>query len=879
MPVKPPIRVTTTATVHVPRLSDPVFRPFARPAFEGGLTHPHLNHTPSVTTRKNLNAVHTVITSMPARTSVSSTATPARPRVLPERPLSDYFITSLVVLPEPDIQGITHFNGRQYAEVPGGSVLIGLDPASGLHRAKLHSELDPSGPFLQRDAESLLWHPVERSVPLTYPLSTARLKPYHTDLDFSTVDPGNDGLHRFNGKVYASIEQHAYQVLHDLDASSPNRAVMRIVHPGDPVATHADNRYVASRPGTSQPIVFDPGHGWQGTVVYGAAGMPKPVAESASVVIERITVAAGVERINQRMKKNEETRQDLITAWMTAKEAEGEHAQMVKDERIALGQLELHSLRELQSLGNALKYYKDNKTVIREFIKKDDYRNTVIALQKGQMLAYQYLVECGLTRRALEGPLLDLAPDKLPRTVHFLTNMLKHLKKRQLIADDLVKKWKVSPEELNAGTLSATGPHDVVASWVFTKSILLDNPQSTGSAPQASELAIRFGQVTFVYGALGKIPDTLHPAVLSDLSQQCAALRDWYDRLDLPAGPEHVTSRNDINAEINAFEHTLETRLNRIYHEHADGSAQPAHDQSIDFDFIPPQDRSGNAAKTWRLFRAKRHGLYQVNVGESRRTPDGEEVIDVGNLLDPTHPVQTYERRDGEWHPAQTLTTQEKALPALCAEADQLLLGADSHVANALREEREKINPDNIVETLEQKAKVLDETARQIERFADSNADAVALIQRLREKSQGLQAVGEDIRIRIYKNKDFLSADRLIYLIDRGHVSALKSKSRLKRGKGKDREYLDIYSLTDAQTREPLWEAHFHYRAPETPALNFNVRGAHLKTLEQSARGSMSQRREELAGRQHVAVWRHYLDGRTAQRIFDLAATTTDRVM
>jgi len=43
--------------------------------------------------------------------------------------------------------------------------------------------------------------------------------------------------------------------------------------------------------------------------------------------------------------------------------------------------------------------------------------------------------------------------------------------------------------------------------------------------------------------------------------------------------------------------------------------------------------------------------------------------------------------------------------------------------------------------------------------------------------------------------------------------------------------------------------------------------------------GSVSQRREEQAGRQHVAIWRNYFDGRTAQRIFDLAATTTDRVM
>ncbi|CAI8929201.1 SET domain-containing protein [Pseudomonas sp. IT-347P] len=877
MPVKPPIRVITTATVHGTRLSDPLPRLFPRPAFEGGLAPTHLKHTPSTTTRKLTDTTHNVITPEPPRISVSSTANPAPAPALPERPLSDYLITSLVVLPEPDAQGISHFRGRQYAEVPGGNVPIGLDPASGLYRAKLPNELTPSGPFLQRRTQSLLWLPVERLVPLTYPLSTARLKPYQTDLDFSRVDPGSDGLHRFNGKLYASIEQHAYQVLHDLDASSPNRAVMRIVHAGDPVATHADNRYVASRPGNSEPIVFDTQHGWRGTIVYGAAGMPKTVAEPPSGLEERLTVAAGVDRRNQRIQNHDETRQNLIIAWQTAKAAEGEHAQVVRDERTALVRRELHSHQELESLGEALQYYEDNKPVIRTFTSKDDYRNIIIALQKGKMLAYQYLVECGLTRRALEGPLLDLDPERLPRTIGFLTTLLGHLKKRQRIADHLVKKWKVSPEELSVDVLSEMDTHNVVASWVFTKSILLDNSESTGSAPQASELAIRFGQATFVYGALGRIPDNLHAAVLSDLSQQCAALRDWYDRLDLPEGPEHVTSRNDINAEINAFEHTLETRLARIYHEQADGSAVPVHEQPIDFDFIPPQDRSGTPATTWRLFRAKKHGVYKLNVGKSRRTALGEEVIDVGNLFDPTRPVQTYVRRDGEWHAALT-TTQEKALPALRAEADQLLQASDSHVNAAYKEEQGHLNPDNIVEALEKKAKALDHTAQQLQAFANTDANARALIQRLTEDSQRLQTVGENIRIRIYKDQNFLSVDRLIYLIDRGHVRARKSASRLKRGKGNDREYLDIYSLTDAQTGAALWEAHFHYRATDTPALNFNVRGAHLKTLEQSAQGSMSQRREERAGRQHVAIWRQYLDGRTAQRVFDLAATTADRV-
>ncbi|MBN6772859.1 hypothetical protein JRG42_05685 [Pseudomonas granadensis] len=867
MPIKPSVRGSTTASVHGTRVSDSVPGPVNRNPFGGTLAPPSPARRPSSPT----DPIHPVITPVPPRVAVSATANSAPAPALPERPLKDYWITSLAVLPAPDAQGISIYRGRQYVEVSDGAyVQIGMDPASGLYRAKLSSELIPSGPVLKPGVDSSLWYPVERLVPLTYPLSTTRLEAFRTDLDFSTADPGSDGLYRFNGKLYARIEQHAYQVLHDLDASSPQRSVMRIVRPGDAVATDAGNLYVASRPGSSEPVAFDSRHGWQGTIVYGAAGMPRTVAESSSAFWQRLEVASELDQINLRVQKAHEKRQELIAAWLTAKDLEAEPATRVAGELKALVTRELHSHQELKSLGKALKYYKEQKSVINTLISEEGYRTKMIALQKGQMLAYQQLIECGLSRRALDGPLLDLAPDRLPRTVSFLYRLMGHLKERQLIADNLVKKWKVSPNDLS-DILTSADTHNVVASWVLTKSVLLDNPLSVGNAVQASDLAVQFGMATVVYAALGKIPEDLHVSVLSGLSQQCAALRDWYDRLDLPAGPEHVTSRNDINAEIQAFEHTLETRLTRLYLDQPDGSARPAPDQPIDFDYIPPQDRSGPQTKPWRLFRAKKNGVSKINIGESRRTALGEEVIDVSSPFDPKQPIQTYEHREGEWRPVQTI--RKKPLPALLAKADRLLRKSESHVNTALREEQKKYNPDNIVEALERKVGALDDTALQLQRFEHSDANAKALVQRLKQDSQRLRTTGEDIRIRIYKDKNFLCVDRVIYLIDREHVRARKTATRLKRGKGQDREYLDIYVLTDAHTGASLWHAHFHYPAVDTPAPNFKVRGGHLKTLEQSAKGSMSQRREEQAGRPHVAIWRPDFDKRTAQRIFDLAAT------
>ncbi|TMU79646.1 hypothetical protein FGA82_12705 [Pseudomonas fluorescens] len=69
------------------------------------------------------------------------------------------------------------------------------------------------------------------------------------------------------------IDNFSYQVLHDIDASTPSTAVMRIVREQDPVAGDGTNTYIATRPGRSEPIIFDAREGWLGTEVGGAGGM------------------------------------------------------------------------------------------------------------------------------------------------------------------------------------------------------------------------------------------------------------------------------------------------------------------------------------------------------------------------------------------------------------------------------------------------------------------------------------------------------------------------------------------------------------------------------------------------------------------------------
>lgn len=111
--------------------------------------------------------------------------------------------------------------------------------------------------------------------PTTFDLSTVRLAAFQLSLDYSASKADRDGLYADDGKLYVQIEGDFFQVMHDADASSPSRKVMRIVRPGDPVASDVKNRYVASRPGRSEPITRTAAGQWVGAITGLSAGAPK----------------------------------------------------------------------------------------------------------------------------------------------------------------------------------------------------------------------------------------------------------------------------------------------------------------------------------------------------------------------------------------------------------------------------------------------------------------------------------------------------------------------------------------------------------------------------------------------------------------------------
>ncbi|MFI8224901.1 hypothetical protein [Pseudomonas sp. NPDC085632] len=80
--------------------------------------------------------------------------------------LADYWIPTPKGLGEADAQGIRIVKQRQYVVVADDHIVqVVADAESGLFRATLASELDPSGPLMKRDSEGRFWVPLDGDFP------------------------------------------------------------------------------------------------------------------------------------------------------------------------------------------------------------------------------------------------------------------------------------------------------------------------------------------------------------------------------------------------------------------------------------------------------------------------------------------------------------------------------------------------------------------------------------------------------------------------------------------------------------------------------------------------------------------------------------------
>lgn len=170
---KTPVKGTVSVDVHA-HSSRPDGAPNLRPIGTPAIDPPVLPAMPMPDMPPVSRAPQTeVAQAWTAAVSIGDAVTPAVATSVPRtRTLKFYRIPSGIHLPDVDAQGFRVYQGRQFAEVMGGFVQVGIDPHTGLLRARLASESTPSGPVLVNNPDSRFWRALEESDATIYRSAT-----------------------------------------------------------------------------------------------------------------------------------------------------------------------------------------------------------------------------------------------------------------------------------------------------------------------------------------------------------------------------------------------------------------------------------------------------------------------------------------------------------------------------------------------------------------------------------------------------------------------------------------------------------------------------------------------------------------------------------
>lgn len=470
----------------------------------------------------------------------------------------------------------------------------------------------------------------------------------------------------------------------------------------------------------------------------------------------------------------------------------------------------------------------------------------------------------------------DVSAESCKKCITHLNKKLKILEERQGVMEQIRKASPAAIPQLTELSQKVASADRInfnkLALYVH---LFADTPEHAPDATMPSLSAI-----DLITGDLRNVPEREQPMALLLALDQLRGDRTRFETLLAEQSPR-AEYLEEIIALIDPIEKKIDSKLTEILDVSERRTDLPSLDQDIDFDFIPSQPINAETtrpAPAKKMFRTRQHGTYRVLVGETEAGADGSITIKVPDPLRPDSPPRRYKKLDDEWLPVLPPITRTPR-PQLISEANRLLAKVEEHSAYAKMQEAKKINPTKIVEDLGRETHLLNEQARQLENHETDVEDRliINLARRLRAAADSMTTQGQKILVRMYKNKDVLDIMRLNYLLDRDELNVNKTVNRKQLGKGKDKSFLDVYSISDRADDAPLWEAHFHYERQDSHPLNFSIKGGHLKTLEQGRRGAESQRRDEQAGLPHTAIWRETFDGKTANKIFALAQTPSVR--
>ncbi|WP_407313056.1 dermonecrotic toxin domain-containing protein [Pseudomonas sp. nanlin1] len=729
------------------------------------------------------------------------------------------------------------------------------------------------------------------SAHVTYPLSEARLAHFRQTLDLAGSQPDAQGVHTWQDRLYIEHEGSAYQVLRDLDASTPAQPVLRIVHADDPVAQDPENSYVATRPGRSEAVLRNADGTWQGVLTGGQGGMRRRArANQREIILQTQLLDATKELLAceeqiQKASDQVKRRAQKITD-------RGDSPDITSEE-----ELEWKLYRRMVDRING---FREEKLRLyeqyRALFKKDDDYQSINSYDEQQCHA-QMLSDCVLAvltlhleHQARLRPLGSFTVSDIPlfrqhclAEIQGLSLKLPYAEKTEAALAALQNATEPGFIELREAVI-ANRPADPyytrVALAQFQMWLLsVGDPQDVNEPRDPNldmtELACALRPAAVTLRGTSALPQNLQISVLDSLERQFELMgkelqilgEEYSDPRDLA----HIKEAGEL---IAWFQKEAGERLRERF-EAATSEAELARgDDAIDFDFIPqlPGPSQAPTPRAKKLLRYKVRGRTVAVIGTVREE-GGETLLDIdGPELAAPDSAQSRYRKDaaGQWQASASAGAAASLdLQGVRAQASNAIAASAQHKAEA-DAMMGRYDATSIVEQLERRAAALDTLHQQLSEAGDqAHADDGSVLEQLLSTRDDLLAHGQQIKLKMYKNPLKLDMNRLLFLLAHDEVRVEQTHKRKPLGKGAAKHFLDTYRIVDAVDGTPLWAAHFHYATPTSAALDFNFKGGHLKTLAQEHQGAGHQAAEEREGQAITPIWRVTFDVNSARQLFD----------
>lgn len=796
-----------------------------------------------------------------------------------------------VLYPAADDHGLIQSILRAMTDEQRSAFDVGLEDGDALHQ-----RLSTQALQLRASLADLLYHGV------AHPLSSTRMQDYVADVALSG-DPMADGTYALEDKLYILHEGRAYQVKADADVSTPSAPIWRVLKPGDPGALAPSNTYNPSLGGTSKPVRYLGDGEWAGHYeLPGAGGSGRKERTITNQVALAVVTRANTisQDFHQRYLRGVSLINGFNSLMQKAAASTDQHDALRSLETVAKGCNSLVKWVNAQ-LAESAEMRAANPDIQKMIFDKYDFSlQSFRCAILGRLSTHADLFLKIISARQLPDRQRLDAQEYREQCLYYFDNAEKQL-------GILVRESKVRNEmrrmpgrqhqtmqytDQNARFTTARvfqGLFDVVI-------IRLDclTPPSGEGAAQALEyrqhLRARAREVLTSFLNAGDLPPEvkwLHTKknILDNLLSLKAALAKLTDDYPDDADAEHHQAITE------AMQHFTSFTTSQVKLIQAESSLQQQN-AALDADFLPqiiqPQPESPRRVPAQprpaedailefeappalaRLIRVTtRNGGVQI---AELATPDPDTGAQRAEIKD---------RRSGEvlatfvqnaqhqWirqRMATALPDTTLELPTLIERAEQRLASTDAILHKATRDAQSDQSPLDIEDYLTIAAATLDDHARDIRQAAaDPRGSAIdALLQRLSETSERLRGEGQQLRVAMIQ-RQLPTAPRVRYLFDLGLIDVRLDRKRFPAGK-KNRDFIDEYSISNKQTGDILWYAHFHYASAGEPFTSAKAR--HLKTVVQRMHGLSLQIQQQAQGQEVEAIYRAPIDSSTAAAIF-----------